>query len=234
MEQMVRKGDRSLTVALGLSVGLHLCVFGVLAAAAVARTGAAAPASNPEPTITVALIQMDMLPPLPMRPIADRMLSSAPAPTPPVGAPPATDRTAANRPTLPGKTSGPGTEGADRPATASLSTANGTIQTDYQDRLLAHIERFRSYPIEARRRGVEGVTRIHFAMGRSGSILTAWIEDSSGSSLLDAAALDTMRRAQPLPPIPADLPDTLDVVMPIAFSLPKAVMAAPAAPGHAG
>jgi protein TonB len=45
------------------------------------------------------------------------------------------------------------------------------------------------------------------------------LDRSSGSSLLDREALDTVRRAQPLPKVPADLPDPLTLTVAIEFAL---------------
>ena len=46
------------------------------------------------------------------------------------------------------------------------------------------------------------------------------VAGSSGWAALDEEARDLIRRAQPLPPVPADYPgETLDLVVPVVFSL---------------
>ena len=61
---------------------------------------------------------------------------------------------------------------------------------------------------------------LHFVMDADGKVLSAEIAKSSGRPLLDEEALALIRRAQPLPALPADFPTkTLDAVVPIEFSL---------------
>jgi protein TonB len=64
------------------------------------------------------------------------------------------------------------------------------------------------------------VVKLHFVMDAHGRVLQADIAESSGRPVLDAEALALIRRAQPLPPLPADFPSrTLDAVVPVEFSL---------------
>ena len=85
-------------------------------------------------------------------------------------------------------------------------------------RTLRHIERYQVYPAEARGERLQGLVQLVFAMGRDGRVLDAWVKQSSGSAVLDKAALDTVKRAQPLPRIPNELPDRLNVMIPVAFA----------------
>lgn len=89
----------------------------------------------------------------------------------------------------------------------------------FQKTLLDHIQRYRVYPERARLNRVEGVVMLRFAMDRNGKVTDAWIEKGSGSTALDAEALVTIQRAQPLPAIPAKLPDQLRLVLPLTFNL---------------
>jgi periplasmic protein TonB len=90
----------------------------------------------------------------------------------------------------------------------------------FQQALLQHIARFRYYPDQARRDRIQGIVQLVFAMERDGTVRDIWVRASSGSSILDSAAIETVRDAQPLPRIPADLPDQLNVLIPVAFALP--------------
>lgn len=85
--------------------------------------------------------------------------------------------------------------------------------------ILAHLERFRRYPARARAARQQGVTTIWFTMNRAGMVLSSAIVKKSGSFDLDQAALDTLQRAQPLPAIPADRPDVVELTIPVEFSL---------------
>ncbi len=126
----------------------------------------------------------------------------------------------AARPESGGEASPP--ESADRAeaAPAEASYMSGGDYLDYQRRLLAHIRPYQFYPDAGRRGRLEGVVRVGFVLQRDGRVREVWVESSSGYAVLDEAAMDTVRRAQPLPLIPAILPDSMDVMLPIAFSAP--------------
>jgi len=71
-----------------------------------------------------------------------------------------------------------------------------------------------NYPDEARRRGLAGTVVINVGIRRNGSVERADIVQSSGTPLLDAAALRIAKLAEPYPPLPktAEDPDILNVV----------------------
>jgi protein TonB len=94
---------------------------------------------------------------------------------------------------------------------------SSNAETTWEALLLAHLEKYRRYPASARARREEGVAHVHFRMNRAGAVLSAEILRSSGSAMLDRAALDTIRRAQPLPAIPEDKADVLDLSVPVEF-----------------
>jgi len=90
----------------------------------------------------------------------------------------------------------------------------------FVSRLLAQLNRFKQYPSAARKAHIEGVVMLHFVMDASGHVLQADIQKSSGRPVLDNEALALIRRAEPLPALPADYPTrTLDAVVPIEFYL---------------
>jgi periplasmic protein TonB len=114
---------------------------------------------------------------------------------------------------------------AERPAVPDIRTAIAPVRSapdivaaTFQRALLRHIERYQVYPVEARGERLQGLVQLVFAMGRDGRVLDAWVKQSSGSVVLDKAALDTVKRAQPLPRIPNELPDRLNVMIPVAFA----------------
>lgn len=55
------------------------------------------------------------------------------------------------------------------------------------------------YPSIAKHQHLEGTPRISFEIGTAGQVVNATVVTSSGSALLDDAALETVRRAAPLP-----------------------------------
>ena len=92
------------------------------------------------------------------------------------------------------------------------AAAQDTLAT-YQRQLYETIARNSRYPAAARRLHLSGVTQLAFRLDRAGNVLTSWIQESSGSDVLDTAATDALTRAQPLPPIPVALPARMDFVI---------------------
>ncbi|AJA11192.1 hypothetical protein SKP52_21690 [Sphingopyxis fribergensis] len=97
--------------------------------------------------------------------------------------------------------------------------ASSNSEATWEALLLAHLERYRRYPAAARARREQGVAHVRFRMTRDGQVLSSEIIRSSGSSALDRAALDTLRRAQPLPAVPATRPAPLELAVPVEFFL---------------
>ncbi len=69
----------------------------------------------------------------------------------------------------------------------------------YQTAVRSRIEAAKIYPLAARWRHIEGTVVIAFHLSKSGKLLTADIIKSSGSPLLDEAALNAVRRGAPFP-----------------------------------
>jgi periplasmic protein TonB len=65
--------------------------------------------------------------------------------------------------------------------------------------IMRRLRRAKRYPPEARRHGIEGATLVEFTIDPDGSIKTLRLVTSSGSPLLDTAALETVHAAAPLP-----------------------------------
>jgi len=88
---------------------------------------------------------------------------------------------------------------------------------EYRRRLLAHIRLYRRYPGAADPQRDGGAVQLLFGLSRDGAVTDVRIARTSGVSALDDAAVATVLRAQPLPPIPAILPDRLTVQLPVSF-----------------
>lgn len=97
------------------------------------------------------------------------------------------------------------------------SQLSSNSSATWEAELLAHLEKYRRYPPAAKARREQGVTYVRFRMNREGKLLSSEILRSSGTAALDRAALDTLRRAQPFPPIPRDKPDPLELSVPVEF-----------------
>ena len=79
----------------------------------------------------------------------------------------------------------------------------------------AAIERAKLYPLAAKRRGIEGSTTVEFSINIKGLPENIKIVTSSGSDILDSAALSTITRAAPFPR------DIRIIKVPISFRLEK-------------
>lgn len=116
---------------------------------------------------------------------------------------------------------------APRPAVtaappASVPPAAPRQASRYGPILLAWLKRYRDYPRAARLRRQEGEVLLRLTVDRTGRLLGTEIERPSGVDVLDQAALDTARRAAPMPPVPANEPgERLILLVPILFALAK-------------
>ncbi|HEX7783921.1 MAG TPA: TonB family protein [Sphingobium sp.] len=104
-------------------------------------------------------------------------------------------------------------------AAPSVNRLASDAKQNWEGVILAHLERFRRYPARARAARQQGITYVRFKMNRAGMVLSSTIVQKSGSFDLDQAALDTLQRAQPLPAIPADRPDVVELTIPVEFKL---------------
>jgi protein TonB len=73
---------------------------------------------------------------------------------------------------------------------AAASSSGGDAAAELAARVGAAIQARKAYPEAARRRGAEGVVRLKLRVSGDGRLVAARLAASSGSSLLDRAALD--------------------------------------------
>ncbi len=100
------------------------------------------------------------------------------------------------------------------PAGPSVATPG---KDSWEGRVMARLERHRRYPNAARARREQGVAHVRVTLDREGVLLSLALEQSSGFPALDQAALDTFRRAAPLPPVPAERSAPLTLAFPVEF-----------------
>lgn len=84
----------------------------------------------------------------------------------------------------------------------SRESGNASV-SNYPGKVYAKLRRSLRYPSEARRKRIRGEVHVRFTVSRSGGVGSIRVARSSGSALLDGAALETVRRAAPFPEIPA-------------------------------
>src|SRR5262249_26829562 len=69
-------------------------------------------------------------------------------------------------------------------AARSEAVAVPSESREFQKTLFEYIERYQRYPERARRAQLTGIVQVSFIMDRAGSVLSAWIEERSGFSVL--------------------------------------------------
>lgn len=128
----------------------------------------------------------------------------------------ATPRTAAANPNQAAGSRAQGRAGAG----GRLESGGNANTSSYQAQVLAHLQRYKSYPAEAKSAGIRGVATVRFSLSASGSVISASLARGSGASVLDQAAVAMVRRASPFPPIPSGLGRSrMDFSAPIRFDL---------------
>ncbi len=106
---------------------------------------------------------------------------------------------------------GPG-DTDDKPGNATTEQGSD----DYLAIISGLLSRSIYYPVAARRSGTEGSVVAGFVVDESGVVKSIEVTSTSGSSVLDGAALRIIERVSPLPPPPGG---ELSVELPLTFSL---------------
>ncbi|HEY6821594.1 MAG TPA: energy transducer TonB, partial [Burkholderiales bacterium] len=143
-------------------------------------------------------------------------------------APPAPSTAPAETPPAPTSSAAPPAPAAARvesaPAAPAASLPSpeadaGTL-AQYRLQLISVAKRYKRYPRVAMDNNWEGTAEIRMVIGANGMIASLVVRKGSGHDILDKEALDWLRKAKPLAPIPAALRGkefTVDI--PVIFNL---------------
>ena len=104
--------------------------------------------------------------------------------------------------------------------TQSGSDADTGTLSQYRLALIVAARRYKRYPAQAMDKGWQGKVEIRLVVGANGTIQSSLVKASSGYEILDNQALDMVKKAKPLTPIPAALRGrefTVDI--PVIFDL---------------
>jgi protein TonB len=77
-------------------------------------------------------------------------------------------------------------------------------RSNYAGKIVAHLQRYKSYPREAANKRLTGIATLTFSISADGRVKSVKLQGSSGAPILDQAALATVQRASPFPAIPAE------------------------------
>jgi periplasmic protein TonB len=168
----------------------------------------------PEVVAPEAVLEQPPVPPVPPRPV----VTAKPALPKPV---PAKTRPAPQTAmTAPAQAHPADATPTNTAAASPNAAAVAAATTSWQGRLQAHLARFKQYPAEARMRHHEGTPTVRFTMTRTGKVLSYRLENGCGHELLDKEAVALIERAQPMPPLPDEMPQaTIELVLPVRFQL---------------
>jgi periplasmic protein TonB len=107
---------------------------------------------------------------------------------------------------------------AAAPEQGQVNISNSNAIPAWKHQVSNLIERHKRYPEAAQARNQHGTVELEFSLDRQGRVVASRIAKSSGSSVLDQATLDLVRRAQPFPPPPPGMVD-VNLNVPVRYNL---------------
>ena len=109
---------------------------------------------------------------------------------------------------------------SEAPVVAESAAPDAEAAIRYDQLLVAWLEKHKRYPRRAQRLRLEGEGLLRIRIDRSGSIRELELARRTGNRILDKAALEMARRADPFPAMPEwDPRPELEFVVPVVFAL---------------
>jgi protein TonB len=106
------------------------------------------------------------------------------------------------------------------PMKSSTTPADVIATAQYEQLLVAWLEKHKKYPRRAKRLRIEGEGKLRILIDRTGRLQNVTLEQPTGNRLLDRATLEMAHRAAPFPPMPeSDSRGKLEFIVPVAFVL---------------
>jgi len=101
------------------------------------------------------------------------------------------------------------------PHSKNSSSDVGELRRGFHGKIWQRVAKVKYYPRMARKRGFEGKPIVAFTLGKKGDLVDLKLIEASSYDMLNKAALETIRRGIPYPPIPEPLGKNF-----ISFNLP--------------
>jgi protein TonB len=116
---------------------------------------------------------------------------------------------------------------AERPAEnegtaiGNSTDSDADVKASYEQMISLWIQKFKLYPESAREQGMQGSTVVRIRIDRRGNIRWSELEGNTGYPELDRAALDMVRRANPVPAVPDEYPagEMFEFLIPVNYTL---------------
>jgi protein TonB len=220
-------GSRGFALCLFIAIGLHAVVLMGW------RADPISPPSLP-PALTLRFSMRPQAAPAPLAPSTPAVSQSAERatevhPEPSVLASPTEPRQAVEapapvQPKTEAATASPAAPqilaSAQQPDGSAAQAAVLAARARYEQVLAAWLDRHKYYPASLRRRGLEGEGVLRVALSRDGRVLDLESFEAMPDALLDRVAMDWVRRADPFPAVPEEIPgDEYSIRFPVRFSL---------------
>ncbi len=94
-------------------------------------------------------------------------------------------------------------KGTSEISSGGIGQVASEAKTNYESVLANWLERYRSYPSRALRRGITGEGLLYVKINQDGKVLEFKLEKSTNEPMLDEAIFAMLKKADPLPEIPA-------------------------------
>jgi len=108
------------------------------------------------------------------------------------------------------------------PSTNFSSLDLGELRRGFHGKIWQRVAKAKYYPRMARKRGFEGKPIVAFTLESNGELVDLKLIEASNYDLLNKAALETIRRGIPYPPIPEPLgKNSISINLPISYVLEK-------------
>jgi protein TonB len=146
--------------------------------------------------------------------------TASPSPATPTSRLPLADGPLAVIPGVPGRSPQEPVHEKQADISPSRFPETGSALSDYLALCRRLIENNKTYPLMARKGRIEGAVLVRCVLERTGALKSSGVSKSSGSVLLDNAALRAVLSVGRFPPLPPELPGPeLVLDIPITFRL---------------
>lgn len=103
---------------------------------------------------------------------------------------------------------------------AGLSEDDKRAIARWQKRVVVHLNKFKKFPLEARRRHIQGEVQLRFRIDRNGRILASSVAGGDHKKLLDDAALQILAICGALPSPPRQISgEAIELTIPIRYKI---------------
>lgn len=103
----------------------------------------------------------------------------------------------------------------------SDAAKQNSLEDSWESRVKGHLNRFKRYPDDARKRARTGIAVVTFTVNATGAVIESSLISLSGTRSLDREAIAVLERADPLPKPPTERlkGGVYNVIIPISFDL---------------